>query len=79
VVRYLRSLRRRYPFNFLDCSRLSSVGGSPRGFYDGVHMTSRTCGLVVKAVLTAYPNAFAPTPALRVPPAASPSPTPSPG
>ncbi len=59
VLAYLQSLQKAYRFNVLDFSRLSSVGGSPAGFYDAVHLRPATCRLVVKAVLRALPHAFA--------------------
>ena len=46
-------------FNVLDFSRLSSIGGSATGFYDGVHLRPPTTRLVVDAVLRALPHAFA--------------------
>jgi len=59
VLAYLRRLRRRYGFRVLDFSRLSSIGGSPTGFYDAVHLRPATTRLVVRAVLRARPHAFA--------------------
>lgn len=59
VLAYLRRLRRRYGFRVLDFSRLSSIGGSPTGFYDAVHMRPATTRLVVRAVVRAFPHAFA--------------------
>ncbi|MDX6621760.1 MAG: hypothetical protein QOK36_4146 [Gaiellales bacterium] len=40
VVRYLRTVARRTPFQLLDASRVATFGGSRRAFYDGVHMTA---------------------------------------
>jgi len=65
VLGYLRGLQRRYRFNILDFSRLSSIGGSPGGFYDAVHMRPQTTRLVVKAVLRRLPYAFVSARALR--------------
>jgi hypothetical protein len=59
VLAYLHGLQRRARFNILDFSRLSSVGGSAGGFYDGVHLRPATTRLVVDAVLRALPHAFA--------------------
>jgi hypothetical protein len=39
VVAYIESLRRREEFTFFDMTSLSSFGGSPNLFYDGMHMT----------------------------------------
>jgi hypothetical protein len=59
VCAYLRHLQRTYRFNVLDFSRLSSVGGSPTGFYDAEHLRPATARLVIDAVLRALPYAFA--------------------
>lgn len=59
VLAYLRSLQKTYRFHLLDFSRPSSIGGSPTGFYDAVHMRPATTRLVVDAVLRALPDAFA--------------------
>jgi len=65
VLGYLRGLQRAYRFNIVDLSLLSSIGGSPNGFYDAVHMRPQTTRLVVRAVLRRLPHAFAPARALR--------------
>jgi len=65
VLAYLRGLQRRYRFNVLDLSRISSIGGSPSGFYDAVHLRPQTTRLVVSAVLRRLPYAFVPARALR--------------
>ena len=65
VIAYLRHQQRVYRLNVLDFSRLASIGGSPRGFYDAVHMRPETTRLVVRAVLRALPHAFAATRAAR--------------
>jgi hypothetical protein len=41
VLDYLHSLQRRYDFVLVDLTSLSSFGGSPSLFYDGVHMRVR--------------------------------------
>ena len=65
VLGYLRRLQRVYRFNVLDFSRLSSIGGSPSGFYDAVHLRPATTRLVVKAVIRRLPQAFASARAVR--------------
>ncbi len=65
VLGHLRGLERVYRFNILDFSRLSSIGGSPNGFYDAVHMRPETTRLVVKAVLQRLPHAFTSARAVR--------------
>lgn len=59
VLAYLHELQGVYRFNVLDFSRLSSVHGSPLGFYDGVHLRPATTRLVVEAILKALPKVFA--------------------
>ncbi len=61
VLAYLHELQRTYRFNLLDFSRLASIGGSPGCFYDAVHLRPQTTRLVVRAVLRALPQAFAPS------------------
>jgi hypothetical protein len=61
VLAYLRGLQRTYRFHLLDFSRVSSIGASPIGFYDGVHMKPATTRLLLRAVLRAVPHAFAGT------------------
>jgi hypothetical protein len=39
VLAYVQALKSRYAFTFLDMTSLSSFGGSPRLFYDGMHLT----------------------------------------
>ena len=59
VLAYLHGLQRTYRFNILDFSRVASIGASPYGFYDAVHLRPQTTRLVVKAALRALPQAFA--------------------
>ncbi len=58
VLSYLRRLQSIYRFNLLDFSRVSSIGGSPLGFYDAVHLRPETTRLVVEAVRHSLPGAF---------------------
>jgi hypothetical protein len=39
VLAYLHELSKRYRFSLVDMTSLSSFGGSPRLFYDGLHLT----------------------------------------
>jgi hypothetical protein len=50
VLAYLSSLRPRYWFVLIDMSEISSFGGSPLLFYDGVHMKVRNCRRLLRAV-----------------------------
>jgi hypothetical protein len=59
VLSYLRGLQKTYRFSVLDFSKLSSIGGSPAGFYDAVHLRPNTARLVVRAILRDLPHAFA--------------------
>lgn len=61
VLQYLHQLQRHFRFRLLDFSRLASVGGSPRGYYDGIHMKPATTRKVVDGVLKRFPHAFAPS------------------
>ena len=59
VLRLLRGLRGR--FTLLDASRMSSFGGRPDGFYDGVHMrVENTRRLAAWVVRRARRNLVAP-------------------
>lgn len=58
VLAYLRAQQTRHDFVLLDMSRVRSFGGSPRAFYDGVHMTPSNYRKLVRAVL-ADPAAMA--------------------
>ena len=51
VLAYLRGLQSRYDFVLLDMSHIGSFGGSPRAFYDGVHMTPFNYRKLVRTVL----------------------------
>ena len=61
MLAYLRRLQHVDRFSVLDFSRLSSIGGSPAGFYDAVHMRPATAALLVAAVVRDLPHAFAAT------------------
>jgi hypothetical protein len=61
MLAYLHRLARVDRFSLLDFSRLASIGGSPAGFYDAVHMRPATAALLVAAVLRDLPHAFAAT------------------
>jgi hypothetical protein len=39
VLDYLDSLKPKYKFEFIDITDITTWGGDPNGFYDGVHMT----------------------------------------
>ena len=61
VLKYLASLRGSYRFELFDFSELSSVGGDPRGYFDGAHMTAANTRKVIDAVLARDPQAFGPS------------------
>jgi hypothetical protein len=39
VLDYLDSMKKQYKFEFIDITDITTWGGDPEGFYDGVHMT----------------------------------------
>jgi hypothetical protein len=51
VLAYLASLHARYRFTVLDFTSLSSFGGSPRLFYDGMHLTTPNVHRMLDAVI----------------------------
>jgi hypothetical protein len=51
VLAYLRALQRRDGFTFLDMTSLSSFGGSPSDFYDGMHLTLPNVHRLLDAIL----------------------------
>ena len=59
MLAWLRRLARIDRFSLLDFSRLSSIGGSPAGFYDAVHLRPTTAALLVAAVVHDLPHPFA--------------------
>ncbi len=58
VTAYMRWLRRRYRFGFLDLSRAARIGAPADGFYDGVHLRPSMSRRVFRTVLSAFPRAF---------------------
>ncbi len=58
VVDYVRGLQTRFGFRFLDLSRAASIGASPNGFYDGIHLRASTSRLVIDKILKIYPRAL---------------------
>jgi hypothetical protein len=51
VVAFIASLHRRYAFTFIDMTSLSSFGGSPNLFYDGLHLTLPNVHRLLEAIL----------------------------
>jgi hypothetical protein len=51
VLAYLHRLQQRYRFTVLDMTSIKSFHGSPRAFYDGVHMKVANLRRMVDAVL----------------------------
>ena len=51
VLAYLRGLQKRYRFVLVDMSLLSSFGGSPQAFYDGVHMMPGNYRKMMRALM----------------------------
>jgi len=48
---YLHGLSARYRFRVVDVSRVSSFGGDPGGFYDGVHITRANSDKVIDTLV----------------------------
>jgi hypothetical protein len=51
VLSFLAGLHARYRFRVVDMTDLASFGGSPRGFYDGFHMTLPNVHRLLDALL----------------------------
>jgi hypothetical protein len=51
VLAYLKSLHAKYRFTVIDMTSLSSFGGSPNQFYDGIHMKVPNVRLMLNAVI----------------------------
>ena len=58
VLRYLRSLERRYRFHLFDFARISSFDGVAADFYDGYHMTVANTRRLVDAIVGRLPDAL---------------------
>jgi hypothetical protein len=56
----LEELHRFYRFTMLDFSTLSSFGGDPSGFYDGIHVRAENARLIAAAAIRLAPRAFSP-------------------
>jgi hypothetical protein len=54
----LERLRRLHPNvgAVLDASNLESIGGDPRGFYDGIHPATRNCDLILARLAQEMPT-----------------------
>ena len=48
---YLSGLEKRYRLKVVDLTELSSFGGDPNGFYDGVHITRENSDRVIDALV----------------------------
>ena len=48
---YLHGLEKRYRLKVVDLTELSSFGGDPDGFYDGVHITQENSDRVIDALV----------------------------
>ena len=51
VLRLLESLQRKYAFQIVDMTSISSFGGSPTGFFDATHMTLENQRRMIDAAL----------------------------
>lgn len=58
VLAYMASLKPKYRFTFLDMTSISSFGGSPNLFYDGLHLTLPNVHRMLDAILRKAPGAL---------------------
>jgi hypothetical protein len=58
ILELLGQLRSTLRFSFLDLSRATAHGFTPREFYDGIHLTPQGAQRVVDLVLRRFPHAF---------------------
>ena len=58
LLEYLRSLQGEYTLEVLDLTDVSSFGGDPDGFYDGVHITRQNARRAFDRMVVAAPGAF---------------------
>jgi len=63
VLAYLKSLRADHELTVLDDSRLSSIDGDPKNFYDGFHFKRANARRLVDTVVSTAPGAFGLSPA----------------
>ena len=57
-VAYIDGLRAKYDFRFIDLSDISSFGGDPNHFYDGVHMDAENARKVTDKLVETFPDLF---------------------
>lgn len=62
LVAYLHALQARVPFTLIDASRISTFGGKPGGFYDGVHQRVENLRLLISSVVRRSGDALRPAP-----------------
>ena len=58
TLAYLASLQKKYDLAVLDLTDISSFGGDPDEFYDGVHITKVNGDLAIKKMVEAAPQAM---------------------
>ncbi len=69
---YLARLQERLDFRVLNCLNIKSFGGTPRGFYDGAHLTTDNSRRLIRYCIARSKSCF------RLPePPPTPSPSPS--
>jgi lysophospholipase L1-like esterase len=62
VLAYLRSLPPTLRIHFIDASSIATFGGTPRAFYDGVHMKVANMRLLLRYVIQASRRDLSPVP-----------------
>jgi hypothetical protein len=61
-VDYLDGLEDKHDFRFLDLTEVSSFGGDPDGFYDGVHIDAANTRRIVDTLSKTFPELFSKAP-----------------
>ena len=55
---YLTGLQAKYSFTYLDFTQISSFGGDPQAFYDGVHFKVKNARRIIDAAVKQAPEVF---------------------
>jgi hypothetical protein len=58
LVRYLDSLKGKYEFRVLNCLRIGTFDGDPKGFYDGSHLTASNSRRLIRYAVRKAPGCF---------------------
>ena len=58
LLDYLTGLQAQHSFTYLDFTEISSFGGDPNAFYDGVHFKVKNARLIINAAVKDAPQVF---------------------